>query len=204
MIQSFAAPGTELIWSGRRTREPPPEIQAVTLRKLRLLNQARVLADLRRAARQSPRGARRRPRRPAFGQDQRSMAHLLCLDRRRTVACRSSSTTTTDLLPNPTPGEILAEKFLKPMGLNVRLRSRAPSACRRAASTKLFSASARSRPTPICASRAISACPRGSFSACRRTTICMERRRQIGRTSRRSNRAPHEQARRSKATALGG
>ncbi|CAN2533933.1 hypothetical+protein [Methylocapsa aurea] len=47
MIQSFAAPGTELIWSGRRTREPPPEIQAVTLRKLRLLNQARVLADLR-------------------------------------------------------------------------------------------------------------------------------------------------------------
>jgi antitoxin HigA-1 len=29
-----------------------------------------------------------------------------------------SSTTMTDLLENPTPGEILAEEFLKPMGLS--------------------------------------------------------------------------------------
>lgn len=47
MIQSFADPETELIWSGYRSRKLPPDIQAVTLRKLRLLNQARVLGDLR-------------------------------------------------------------------------------------------------------------------------------------------------------------
>ena len=47
MIQSFADPETELIWSGRRSRRLPPDIQNVALRKLRLLNQARVLNDLR-------------------------------------------------------------------------------------------------------------------------------------------------------------
>jgi proteic killer suppression protein len=47
MIQSFADPETELIWSGRRSRKLPSDIQAVALRKLRLLNQARVLNDLR-------------------------------------------------------------------------------------------------------------------------------------------------------------
>ena len=38
---------TELIWSGRRSRRLPSDIQAVALRKLRLVNQARVLDDLR-------------------------------------------------------------------------------------------------------------------------------------------------------------
>ncbi|HWU63301.1 MAG TPA: HigA family addiction module antitoxin [Ensifer sp.] len=36
-----------------------------------------------------------------------------------------SSTTTTDLLPNPHPGEILAEDFLKPMGLSQNALARA-------------------------------------------------------------------------------
>jgi len=35
-----------LIWSGRRSRKLPPDIQNVALRKLRLLNQARKLNDL--------------------------------------------------------------------------------------------------------------------------------------------------------------
>lgn len=47
MIRSFADAETELIWSGRRSRRLPPDIQPVALRKLRLLNQARTLADLR-------------------------------------------------------------------------------------------------------------------------------------------------------------
>jgi proteic killer suppression protein len=47
MIQGFADPEAELIWSGRRSRKLPPEIQNVVLRKPRLLNQARVLGDLR-------------------------------------------------------------------------------------------------------------------------------------------------------------
>ena len=47
MIQSFADPEAELIWSGRRSRRLPTDIQNVVLRKLRLLNRAQVLADLR-------------------------------------------------------------------------------------------------------------------------------------------------------------
>jgi proteic killer suppression protein len=47
MIQNFADPETESIWTGRRSRKLPPDIQSVALRKLRLLNQARVLNDLR-------------------------------------------------------------------------------------------------------------------------------------------------------------
>ena len=47
MIRSFADPETETIWSGRRSRRLPSEIQGVALRKLRLLNQAKVLGDLR-------------------------------------------------------------------------------------------------------------------------------------------------------------
>lgn len=47
MIQSFADAETELIWSGQRSRRLPPDIQAVALRKLRLLNQARDLQDMR-------------------------------------------------------------------------------------------------------------------------------------------------------------
>ncbi|MFX8581894.1 type II toxin-antitoxin system RelE/ParE family toxin, partial [Acinetobacter baumannii] len=38
---------TELVWQGIRSRKLPSDIQAVALRKLRLVNQARVLNDLR-------------------------------------------------------------------------------------------------------------------------------------------------------------
>ena len=47
MIWSFADPETETIWSGRRSRRLPSDIQGVALRKLRLLNQAKALGDLR-------------------------------------------------------------------------------------------------------------------------------------------------------------
>lgn len=47
MIESFADGETETIWLGRRSRRLPPDIQAVALRKLRMLNQARALSDLR-------------------------------------------------------------------------------------------------------------------------------------------------------------
>jgi toxin HigB-1 len=47
MIQSFADAETALIWSGRLSRRLPFDMQAVALRKLRLLNQARTLGDLR-------------------------------------------------------------------------------------------------------------------------------------------------------------
>ena len=47
MIQGFADAETQSIWSGQRSRKLPSDIQNVALRKLRLLNQARVLGDLR-------------------------------------------------------------------------------------------------------------------------------------------------------------
>lgn len=47
MIQGFSDSEAELIWAGRRSRRLPPDIQVVALRKLRLLNAARVIGDLR-------------------------------------------------------------------------------------------------------------------------------------------------------------
>lgn len=47
MIVGFASRETELIWSGWRSRKLPSDIQSIALRKLRMLNEARVLADLR-------------------------------------------------------------------------------------------------------------------------------------------------------------
>jgi proteic killer suppression protein len=47
VIKSFAGAETLRIWSGRRSRRLPQEIQPAALRKLRMLNQARTLSDLR-------------------------------------------------------------------------------------------------------------------------------------------------------------
>ena len=47
MIKNFADAETEIIWSGRRSRKLPPDIQSTALRKLRMLNNARLLQDLR-------------------------------------------------------------------------------------------------------------------------------------------------------------
>jgi proteic killer suppression protein len=47
MIASFRDREAEIIWGGRRSRRLPGDIQAVALRKLRLLNNARRLEDLR-------------------------------------------------------------------------------------------------------------------------------------------------------------
>ena len=47
MIRSFTDIETEAIWYGRRSRRLPSDMQASALRKLRLLNQAQRLDDLR-------------------------------------------------------------------------------------------------------------------------------------------------------------
>jgi proteic killer suppression protein len=47
MIASFRDSETAAIWEGRRSRKLPPDIQNVALRKLRLINNARTLDDLR-------------------------------------------------------------------------------------------------------------------------------------------------------------
>jgi proteic killer suppression protein len=47
MIVSFRDLEAATIWDGRRSRRLPSDIQAVALRKLRLINNARTLDDLR-------------------------------------------------------------------------------------------------------------------------------------------------------------
>ena len=47
MIRSFADRETQLIWEGQRSRKLPADIQATARRKLRMLNNARDLVDLR-------------------------------------------------------------------------------------------------------------------------------------------------------------
>jgi proteic killer suppression protein len=47
MIAGFRDAETEKIWRGIRSRRLPGDIQAVALRKLRLLNNAKVIDDLR-------------------------------------------------------------------------------------------------------------------------------------------------------------
>ena len=47
MIVSFRDDETATIWAGHRSRKLPPDIQAVALRKLRLVNNAKRLEDLR-------------------------------------------------------------------------------------------------------------------------------------------------------------
>ena len=47
MIRNFADRETGLIWGGRRSRRLPADIQGTAFRKLRMLNQARKLSDLR-------------------------------------------------------------------------------------------------------------------------------------------------------------
>jgi proteic killer suppression protein len=47
MIVGFRDEVTAAIWSGLRSRRLPPDIQSAALRKLRLLNNARRLEDLR-------------------------------------------------------------------------------------------------------------------------------------------------------------
>ncbi|MFN3348923.1 type II toxin-antitoxin system RelE/ParE family toxin [Pseudorhodoplanes sp.] len=47
MIVSFGDSETEKIRNGERSRRLPPDIQAAALRKLRLINAARTIDDLR-------------------------------------------------------------------------------------------------------------------------------------------------------------
>ena len=47
MIKSFHGKETEKIWIGQRSRRLPQDIQQLARRKLRMLNNARSLADLR-------------------------------------------------------------------------------------------------------------------------------------------------------------
>jgi addiction module HigA family antidote len=116
MIASFRDKEAERIWEGRRSRRLPGDIQAAALRKLRVLNAARSLADLRVPP------ANRSKRCAAIAVGSTRSASMTnggsVLSGERAMPTRSKSSTTTDLIPNPHPGEILMEEFLKPMALS--------------------------------------------------------------------------------------
>jgi addiction module HigA family antidote len=115
--QGFADEETALIWSGRRSRRLPFDMQAPALGKLRLLNQARALSDLR-----VPPGNRLEALKGERGNIRSgSMASgesALRGGKDVQPMSKSSTTTNVDWLPNPTPGEILLEDFLRPLGLS--------------------------------------------------------------------------------------
>ena len=46
MILSFRSPETERVWQGLFSRKLPQDIQPSALRKLRMLNNAKILSDL--------------------------------------------------------------------------------------------------------------------------------------------------------------
>jgi addiction module HigA family antidote len=126
MIQGFADSETELIWSGRRSRKLPPDIQNVALRKLRLLNQARVLGDLR-----VPPGNRLealktdRQGNIRSGSTINGASVLFGMKEDRHMSRSSTTTSRGVLLSNPHPGEILLEEFLRPMSLSQNALARA-------------------------------------------------------------------------------
>jgi addiction module HigA family antidote len=124
VIKSFADPETASIWSGRRSRRLPFEIQAVALRKLRLLNQARTLSDLRNPAGQPARSAERRSARAKRSTSNGGSA-FDGMKEQPTMSRSSTTMTDEDLLPNPHPGEILALEFMQPAGLSQNALARA-------------------------------------------------------------------------------
>ncbi|MFC5626451.1 type II toxin-antitoxin system RelE/ParE family toxin [Algoriphagus winogradskyi] len=46
MILSFGSKETEKIWDGIRVKKPPPDIQQIGRRKLRMLNNSQEIGDL--------------------------------------------------------------------------------------------------------------------------------------------------------------
>jgi addiction module HigA family antidote len=126
MIVSFASAETEKIWNGLRSRKLPSDIQAVALRKLRPLNQARSGRSAHSAWKPAG-GLEGRSPWPAFDPYQRPVACMFHLAGKAGQAMSKSSITTTEneFLPNPHPGEILLEEFLKPLELSQNALARA-------------------------------------------------------------------------------
>ncbi len=126
MIKEFADPETAGVWNGRHSRRLPSEIQSVALRKLRMLNQARTLSDLR-----VPSGNRLEALRAiaagntAFASTGNGGSVFGGMTEQRTMSKSSTSMTDQDLLPNPHPGEILALEFMQPLGLSQNALARA-------------------------------------------------------------------------------
>ena len=128
VIKGFKCRETQRIWQGERSRRLPQDIQTVARRKLRYLDAANALSDLGvppanrlealrgdRAGQHSIRVNRRW--RVCF-QWEDGDASEVGLPLERTETETETMTAEGDRLPNPHPGEILLEDFLKPMQIS--------------------------------------------------------------------------------------
>jgi addiction module HigA family antidote len=126
MIQGFADSEAELIWSGRRSWKLPVDIQNVALRKLlfSIRHGCWAIFAYRRviASRLCGRTARDNTR---SGSTINGVFALFGMRKDRHMSKSSTTTSKSGLLPNPRPGEILLEEFLKPMGLSQNALARA-------------------------------------------------------------------------------
>ena len=119
MIRSFADKEAERIWSGFRSRKLPVDIQDRALIRLKMLNRAKTLDDLR-----NPLSNRLH----SLGED-RAGQHSIPSTCNGVYASsgateaptvsRSRTTTNPDWLHNAHAGEILASEFVEPLGLSM-------------------------------------------------------------------------------------
>ena len=117
MIRSFDDKETERIWNGRRSRQFPVDIQTRALNRMRLLNRAKSLDDLR----NPPSNRLHALTGERAGQHS---VPLTCngvyVSSGRTELpsmSKSSTTTNPDWLHNPHAGELLVSEFMEPLGL---------------------------------------------------------------------------------------
>jgi addiction module HigA family antidote len=103
----------------------------------------------------------------------------------------ASSTITTELLSNPTPGEILDEEFLKPLGLSQNALARAIGVPPRRINEIVLGKRTVTADTDL-RWLAISVCRRASSWACRQTMTSWPVVARSGTISRASCRAPRE------------
>lgn len=83
MIASFQDDETRKVWEGERSRKLPPQIQPVARRKLRMLNNARRIEDLRVPPRKLSGVPEGNTPRSVEHPDQQSVARVFCLARRQ-------------------------------------------------------------------------------------------------------------------------
>jgi antitoxin HigA-1 len=115
MIVGFRDRETERIWRGAFSRALPRDIQSTALRKLRMLNNAKVLQDL--AVPPNNQLEALKGNRAGSTASASIASGASASSGQPEVPIVLKSSTTTSQIPNPTPGEVLLLEFIEPMGL---------------------------------------------------------------------------------------
>lgn len=129
MIRSFADKKTERIWGGERSRKLPPDTQNRALAKLRMLNRAKTLDDLR-----NPPSNRLHALK-----DDRAGEHSISINKQWRICfvwrdggadgVEITDCDYPDWLHNAHAGELLVSEFMEPLGLDAATLATAVGAC---------------------------------------------------------------------------